>query len=126
MRESVQALDQMRRSPLARILFIGFLVALLQIPIGMIEGLIWERQRTDQEAIAEVSGKWGQNQVVAGPVLVVPFNRHEPHLQPDGKTTVVRTKQMQALFLPAMLEVDGQIETELRYRGIFEVPVYRM
>ena len=38
----------------------------------------------------------------------------------------VRTEPHQAYFLPEELIVDGQINSEVRQRGIFEIPVYRV
>jgi inner membrane protein len=113
-----------RHSHFLRILLIGFLLMLLQVPIAMIQGLIWERQRTDREATEEVAGKWGREQAVVGPMLVVPFVEHETVIASDGRTST-RTRQRQAHFLPAELTVEADVKSEHRYRGIFQVPVYR-
>jgi inner membrane protein len=118
-------LDAIRNSPLLRILLIGFLIGLLQVPVAMIDGLIAERQSTKDQAVDEVAGKWGRAQSVIGPRVVVPFLTHESVISQDGKTTV-RTVQRLGHFLPAELQVEGRIHGEIRARGIFEVPVYRM
>ena len=114
----------LRRSPLLRVLLVGFLVLLLQIPIAMIYGLIGERQSTRGEAVKEVTGKWGEAQRVIGPVIAVPYLRR--WVEEEKGQQRVRTEQRRVAFLPESLGVEGRVETEIRYRGIFKVPVYRM
>lgn len=118
------SLDPLRRSQLLRILVIGGLVLLLQIPIGMIRRVIGERQATRNEAVAEVSGSWGRAQHVVGPRLVVPFHARREWTDADGETHVKSTLR-RGVFLPRRLEVEGDLAAERRHRGIFEVPVYR-
>ena len=122
---AAEALDTIRTSPLIRILLVGFLIALLQVPVAMIDGLIGERQSTKDEAVEEVSAKWGRSQSILGPRLLVPFLAPETVTSDDGKTTR-RLIQHTAQFLPATLTIDGRIRSEIRARGIFEVPVYRL
>jgi inner membrane protein len=90
---------------------IGFLVLLLLIPTSMIMGLIRERERSQDEATSEISSKWGDAQVVTGPVLVVPYIDTPNHRD-------------YALFLPEKLSVNGELLPEVRHRGIYETAVY--
>src|SRR5437867_3358083 len=53
------AVNAVRHSRLLRVLLIGFLVLLLQIPIAMIEGQIGDRTTTRGQAVEDVTGKWG-------------------------------------------------------------------
>ncbi len=55
-----------------RLLLAGFLCLILLIPLALVQGLIEERQLRRNEAIREVTGKWGDSQTVVGPVLSVP------------------------------------------------------
>ena len=71
-------LEMLRGSQMLRLLAIGALVLLLQIPIAMIEGVIQERSWRRSEAVADVQAKWGGEQHVAGPRLVVPVTRNLP------------------------------------------------
>ncbi len=68
-----QVSTRMRSSQVLRLLTVGVLVLLLQIPIAMIGGQVSEREMRGIEAIEEVSSKWGNEQIVSGPVLVVPY-----------------------------------------------------
>ncbi len=118
------AIDFLRRSQLLRVLLIGFLVLLLQIPIGMIHGLIEARRATRDEAVTEVTATWGQRQVVLGPALAVPYVKTWTEDR-EGRS-IRRTGERFAVFLPETLHVAGRVDSEIRHRGIFEVPVYSM
>jgi inner membrane protein len=119
-------INAIQQSRLLRLLLIGFLALLLQIPILMILGLIGDRSATRREAVEDVTGKWGREQSIVGPVLVVPYvARWTEEEEKSGKKTV-RTAIRSASFLPEDLRVDGRLESEVRRRGIFEIPVYRL
>jgi inner membrane protein len=118
-------LPSLRASQLLRILLIGFLILLLQIPIGMIRGVISERKMTRQEATEEVTSKWGMEQSVVGPIVTIPYLRKWVETTSDGKRQS-RSQVRFAYFLPDELKVSGRVKSEVRYRGIFKVPVYRM
>ena len=49
------------------------LVLLLLIPLKMIQSVLSERLTRRDEAIANITSTWGGEQLVAGPVLVVPY-----------------------------------------------------
>ena len=66
-------LARLRSSQFLRLMLLGFLVLLLLIPLSQISGVIDERASRRDEAIAEVTGKWGGAQVLTGPALVVPY-----------------------------------------------------
>ena len=117
--------QSIRSSHLSKILLIGFLVLLLQIPITRIRGVIRERQQTRDGAVKEVTAKWGKNQSIIGPMVVVPYVKRWSEPDKDGKLQP-RSRVEHANFLPETLKITGGIETEVRHRGIFEVPVYRM
>lgn len=101
-------------------LVIFILTLLLLIPTSMIESLIVERQGRQQEAIDEVSGKWGRQQTLAGPFLILPYEQTLRNA--DGKITEKVLKH--AFYLPDALKINGQVQPELRHRGIFEVVLY--
>jgi len=126
--KSINASDiaqSIRNSHLLKILLIGFLALLLQIPIARIRGVIGERQQTRNGAVEEVTGKWGGKQSIIGPAVVVPYVKRWTEPDKDGNPQP-RSAVVHAMFLPETLDISGTIESELRYRGIFEVPVYRL
>ena len=126
MQDSVERLTaSLRSSRMLRLLLIGFLALLLQIPIEMIAQLVSERQQRRQEAVAEVSSKWGNDQIITGPALVVPYTFRWTEIATGGQE-VTRTEVRNAVFLPERLHSRGSIDGETRFRGIFSVPVYRL
>src|SRR4051794_24305908 len=110
-----------RDSIAIKIAVIGALILMLLIPLGMVDSLVSERQSREKQASKEVADSWGRPQTLAGPVLTVPYLIHvknEKGLDIGTQTSWVR-------FLPETLKIDGNVETERRNRGIFEVAVYR-
>jgi len=106
-------------SQFVRIFIVVFLIIILQIPTLMIGGLVQERQGVRNEAVADITGKWGQAQTILGSRLLIPYTKQVR----DGNR--VRTATYYATVLPENLQIQSNLETEIRYRGIFEVPVYR-
>lgn len=92
-----------RDSLLLRILGTAALVLLLQIPIQLIASTIAERRATRDEALEEVTRTWGGPQQLGGPVLLLA----------DGKRVP-----------PTSVLIRGRVETEVRRRGMFDVPLY--
>ena len=52
---------------------IGLLIALLHIPLGLMRGVLHERQNYQAEATEEIASVWGRQQLVIGPILAVPY-----------------------------------------------------
>ncbi len=117
--------SRMRSSQSLRLLTVGLLVLLLQIPIAMIGGQVSQREQRGTEAIDEVSSKWGKIQLLRGPVVVVPYLHRWNETSGEG-VPVARADQRYAYFLPDSLTVRGTVKTEIRKRGIFSVPVYKL
>ena len=102
-----------------RIFSITILVLLLMIPNSMIRDIIRERQNTSNNAIVEVSDKWGGEQTVVGPVISVPYLTFKE--DKEGKRTY---SKYWSHFLPDQLTIDADVTSENRKRGIYEVVVY--
>jgi inner membrane protein len=111
------------KSYFLKILYIGLLVLILQIPVSMIQSTIWERQTTRDSAVKEVMVKWGSQQSLAGPFLIVPFVERWTARNSENKP-VAHSRISHAVFLPENLQIAGEMDSSVRHRGIFEVPVY--
>jgi inner membrane protein len=126
MLDSVERLaSSIRSSQMLRLLSVGLLALLLQIPIAMIGGLVAERQERRQAAVTEVSSKWGNVQSIIGPALIVPYTYRWTEASASG-LQITRTETRNAIFLPQQLRIRGSIHSELRHRGIFSIPVYKV
>lgn len=110
-----------RQSVGLRLFIIAGLSLVLLIPATLIIFLINEREQRRDHAILEVSEKWGQSQIIAGPILTIPYRRAVS--SNDGKT--VTTVMENAHFLPDQLQVTGELVPEIRHRGIYDVVLYQ-
>ncbi len=113
--------DYIRRSITLKIVSIGILILLLLIPTAMIRNLISERQSRRDSVVEEISQKWGGSQTITGPFMTVPFKTYFE--DKDGK----RQFDLGYLhILPETLDIEGEIEPEVRYRSLFEAVLYNI
>ena len=110
------------RNIVVKALLIGLLALLLLIPTAMVMGIISDRESRRDEAVTDITNKWGKQQTLLGPVLSVPYTAYITE-QKDGKTVTIEV-QRYANFLPAQLNIKSSLAPEKRYRSIFEVVVY--
>jgi inner membrane protein len=120
--------DWRKNSLALKLATVGILILLMQIPLGMIESLIWERSNRKSEAEAEVASTWGGRQEVCGPVLTIPYIAHaisEVKYDQNGNALKPAGPEIRyAHFLPATLNAQSQVEPMIRKRGIYEILVY--
>ncbi|MBL7959576.1 cell envelope integrity protein CreD [bacterium] len=109
----------LKSSILLRMAIIAFLTLLLLIPAAIVESLIKERSERRDSAIHEVSEKWGLPQVISGPILTIPIR----HFVQDEKGKEIPLIE-HLHILPDSLAIEGQLSTETRARGIYEVILY--
>jgi inner membrane protein len=103
-----------------RLVLIILLIFLLLIPLAMVQSLINERQSYRNEALQDIYSSWAGPQIIAGPVLTVETEMLK-ETKPGEKSLTVTNKH----FLPNVLEVHCELIPEIRYRGIYEVVLYR-
>lgn len=99
---------------------IGILILVLLIPTVLIQDLVKERENRQQQVVNEVSSKWASEQVLNGPILIVPY--HESATTDKGKTPSLITKL--AYLLPDELNIKGQLDPAIRYRSIYKIVGY--
>lgn len=115
-----------QESVMIKLASIGFLILILLIPAAWITSLIEERQSRAGEVVREITSKWSDDQTITGPVLMIPFTkveiarRWEKSVQIEEKLETVH----RAYFLPRELAAKGDLQPEVRHRGIFEAVVY--
>ncbi|KKT01406.1 MAG: Inner membrane CreD family protein, inner membrane protein [Candidatus Peregrinibacteria bacterium GW2011_GWF2_43_17] len=111
--------DSTQNSFVLKLVFSGLVVILAFIPSQWLLSLVGEREDIRQNAIVEVSGKWGDLQVVNGPLLSIPYSYEQKDA--DGNVKVTTNY---AYFLPDELNTEGSVTTENRSRGIYDISVY--
>ena len=108
-----------KRSVTLKLISIGILILILLIPTSMLDSLIYERQNIRNNAIEEVSSKWGKSQTFGGPVLSVPYTVIVKDDKGQSETQI-----RYAHFLPDQLDITGTVAPEKRYRGIYLIVLY--
>ena len=112
-----------RYAAIVKALVVTVIILLLLIPANMIRFLIYEREGRQQEAIMEVSDKWSNSQTISGPILTIPFESLERSSNADGKISEYKTLHF-IHILPEELELDGEIDPEMKKRGMYEIALY--
>lgn len=120
-------IDTLTNSQFGRVIFIGVIILVLEIPIAMVHDVIRERTRYQEAAGTEISSLWGGSQTFYGPKIVARYrcivtvhDGSRPELGPATREVI-----RHAVFLPDELLIAGRTSTELLHRGIYEFPVYR-
>lgn len=112
-------ISRLPQSASIKVFAIGFLTLVLLIPLSMIESVIYEREQMGEVARQDIQRTWGNPQFVAGPVLVVPYDS----IQINSRGEEFSSRH-HLYVLPQELSIDGNIDPEIRYRGMHNVPVY--
>jgi inner membrane protein len=119
-----------RFSTILQMGFITLLVLLLLIPLSMVNSVLQERLARRDDAVHEITSTWGSEQVVMGPVLVIPYKYEEKVWNKEivagqwQQVERIETIKGNAYFLPAVLTADGQLSPDRLHRGIYETVVY--
>ncbi|WP_158841349.1 cell envelope integrity protein CreD [Polaribacter sp. L3A8] len=113
----------------ARMLMVGILILVLMIPLSYIKSLIYERMIRQQEVVSEINQKWGEEALIYGPILKVPYKRYSektitnPITKEVQKETITKIKY--AHFFPKKLVINSTINPEEKTRGIYKTAVYK-
>lgn len=117
----------MQRTLIYKILIIFILALLLVIPLSMIRGTVHERQTLHNGVIEAMAQSSTGSQIVAGPILIVPYKKKIRDVSTDsrGKKTVTERYETGSFeFLPDTLTISGNVATQQRSRGIYKALIY--
>jgi len=112
--------EKLKTSVGLKIIIIGILIVLLMIPSVWIMTIIDDREGYRQEVLSDITSKWGGNQYVAGPVLIIPVEFLNENTLGQK---FISTKNI--FLLSESLEVESNLQPEIRYRGIYEILLYQ-
>jgi inner membrane protein len=119
-----------RFSTIFKMASIAILILLLLIPLSMVQSVLKERLARRDAAVHEITSMWGSEQVVMGPVLIVPFKSMQKTWRKQAVNSQVEDIEVnelirsRAYFLPAAFKVNGQLKPDRLHRGIYETVVY--
>ncbi len=115
----------MQKSLSLKLAAIAALSLLLLIPLLMVQGKISERASFRSIARAELAQSWVASQRLMTPVLVMPYTQSVPVGGFVTKQDTQRTKkQGRLLVLPEQVSLRAALDSERRYKGIYQFPVY--
>jgi inner membrane protein len=108
-------------------LFLAIVVAAaLTIPLFSIWLLVYDRQSQEQEATNSITAGWGGPQVMAGPLLVIPYRANAIETVVQNGQSVTRTSQVikELTLAPEAAELSTDLRPDVRKRSIYEAVVY--
>lgn len=114
-----KSIQQFLNSYSVKMIVVSGLAIFLLIPSFLIQDVIRERIALSEKVKKELYTQWGGKQVVAGPVLNVPYTVSEP-----GGNNQTEERHGVAHFLPQSLKTQAALHPETRQRGIYKVVVY--
>jgi len=114
------------RSPGFKLGMTVLIGALLAIPLFMVYALVWDRQSQSETARASVAEGWGGPQMLAGPVMVIPYRQQSVEtVTENGKAKTRAVTVERALYLaPVTNTAAVDVTPERRVKSIYETVVY--
>lgn len=118
----------LKTSITARMLMVGFLTLILLIPLSFVDSLIKERSFRQNDVINEINGKWGNNVMVYGPILKLPYKTYKKTTvyNKEKETYVTETETIikHVYIFPENLDAKVSADSKTLKRGNFESAVY--
>lgn len=118
----------LKTSITARMIMVGILVIILLIPLTYINTLITERSLRQQDVVDEINEKWGNNVLIYGPILKLPYKTYTETSTYNEKTKTYlkesKTHINYAYIFPENLNADVTVNSKTLKRGNFESAVF--
>ncbi|MBI1207587.1 MAG: cell envelope integrity protein CreD [Azospirillum sp.] len=99
-------------APVQKLAAIGVVVVLTAIATGMVSGVIEDRAQRQQGVQEEFQSSWGPQQLLRGPLLVIPYR-----IASGGPRSYLK-------LAPAQLAAAVRLSPESRHRGVFHATLY--
>lgn len=113
----------------ARMIMIGILILILLIPLSYIKNIINERMHRQQEVVKEINQKWGEEVLLYGPILKVPYKTYKEKTVTNQITKTFQKETIEiikyAYFFPSELNIHTNINPNEKERGIYKTAVYQ-
>jgi inner membrane protein len=120
--------DEVRkeRSPGIKLLFAGLIGFVLMIPLLLVYALVYDRQSQSQTAQDAINAGWGGAQVVAGPIIAVPFMAMQVQNEEVNGKTISRTVEVERLLYisPVDNAVTTRVKPQERTKSIYRSVLY--
>jgi len=107
-----------------KMLLVCFLVLLMGVPLLTVGAIVAERQNRAQQVTQEIGGRAGGEQVVGGPMLVIPYTRTVQVTDAQGVLRPSVIESYYAVFAEAGA-ANAALTVEDRKRGIYRAATYQ-
>jgi len=118
----------LKTSITARMLMVGALILVLLIPLTYVNILIEERSYRQQDVVGEINQKWGNDVMLYGPILKLPYKTYSETSTFNEKTKTylkeTKTHINYAYVFPEELDIDASVKSKTLHLGNFESAVY--
>ncbi|PIE84458.1 MAG: hypothetical protein CSA07_01740 [Bacteroidia bacterium] len=111
----MNAMKSFTHSPTVRLVTLGILALILLIPQFLVDAIVSDRQYSYSSAQRSIAEPWGQEQTIVPPRIAVPYSEDVR----NSKGQVVRVRKGLAFVLPDSVDIQADVSTEYRYRGIY-------
>ncbi len=117
----------MQKGLLIKVLVIAAVFAALLLPLSMIGGIVGERAARQQAVVQEIATSSFGAQVLAGPVLVLPYVEDYDEEVGEGRGRWLQHQRIERTLyvLPATSRVAGTAAVDEKHRGLFKVRTFR-
>jgi len=114
-----------------KIALVLILALLVQLPLGMIDGLTAERKARRDSVVADIARSAAEAQTLAAPVLLVPYTRRTTQVttrsDDSGRKQSVSRERIRkgwVALLPETLAIDGALRLQTKRRGLYAARLY--
>lgn len=114
-----------------RAIIVGVIAIIMLIPLVLMQDVVDERNGLYSNVLHDIANTWGGQQLLQGPILVVPFiEKHvsKETIKDETGTERIKTKTRylakHAIHLPKELKIDVDLVEQHRKRGIYKSLVY--
>jgi inner membrane protein len=98
------------------------------VPLILISFIVEDRVTYQRQAVNSASSQWGGPITVDGPMIVIPVEHTGSRTirDDDGttRTEPYRERRQPIVLRPEVLDITADVRSEVRHRGIFEIPVF--
>lgn len=118
--------ERKERSPGFKLAITVLIGGLLLVPLLMVYALVYDRQSQSDTARNAIAEGWGDAQIVAVPVLVVPYTvENVETFEQDGVKKSRTVTSTRSLFLsPLQNDTKVNVAEEVRQKSIYQSVVY--
>ncbi|GHC61263.1 cell envelope integrity protein CreD [Ulvibacter litoralis] len=117
-----------RNSISARMMIVGFLLLVLLIPLEFVKDLVRERSYRQTEVVQEINSKWGNEVLLSGPIVKVPYKTFKEIRTYNEKEKTYETTSKESIlyayFFPDALDIASDVTSKPLNRSIYESVVY--